>query len=226
MRSERQTFSAFVFDLDGTLIDSRPAIEKAAQLAIAAVLPAHQGRCVTDVIGPPIRIMFRRIIGNCDEDTLERLVAAFRVAYDGGVCLETPLYAGASEVLLRIASQGGTNYILTNKPWGPTCRILTHLGIRSHVREIVTPDSREPPFASKTEGLCNLLKRHRLAASDVLMIGDSPDDAEASEACGVAFAAAVYGYGGLDKASNRKNWLIIESPQDILIHLSLKDKDP
>ena len=78
MRSERQTFSAFVFDLDGTLIDSRPAIEKAAQLAIAAVLPAHQGRCVTDVIGPPIRIMFRRIIGNCDEDTLERLVAARR----------------------------------------------------------------------------------------------------------------------------------------------------
>jgi len=220
MRSERNTYSTFVFDLDGTLVDSRPAIEKAAQQALSAVVPAYQGRCITAAIGPPIRTMFQQVAGELDSTTLDRLVAAFRNAYDRETCLETPAYAGVPEMLAKISAQGATSYVLTNKPRVPTFRILAHLDIDHHLREILTPDSPTTPFASKAEALRSLMHRHKLGASDVLMVGDSGDDALAASACGVAFAAALYGYGGLHKAADLKNWLIIESPQDILLHLS------
>jgi len=220
MRSEQATYSAFVFDLDGTLIDSRPAIEKAAQQAISKVVPAYQGRNVAAAIGPPIRTMFQQVTGEVDPAILDRLVAAFRSAYDAEACLETPAYTGAPELLARIAAQGAASYVLTNKPWRPTLRILAHLGLDQHLREILTPDAPAAPFASKTEALRALMQRHTITASDVLMVGDSRDDAEAALACGVAFGAALYGYGGLHKIADRKNWLIIGCPQDILLYLS------
>jgi phosphoglycolate phosphatase len=222
MRSERNTYSTFVFDLDGTLVDSRPAIEKAAQRAISAVVPAYRGRCITAAIGPPIRTMFQQAAGELDARTLDQLVAAFRSAYDRETCLETPAYAGAAEMLSNIAAQGAASYVLTNKPRAPTLRILAHLGLDQHLLEILTPDSPTTPFASKAEALRSLMHRHKLGASDVLMVGDSGDDALAASACGVAFAAALYGYGGLHKVADRKNWLIIESPQDILLFLRVQ----
>ena len=220
MRSERNTYSTFVFDLDGTLVDSRPAIEKAAQLAISAVVPACRGRCITAAIGPPIRTMFQQVAGELDPATLDRLVAAFRSAYDAETCFETPFYAGVPEMLAEIASQGAASYVLTNKPWNPTHNILTHLSLDHHLREILTPDSPTTPFASKAEALRSLMRRHKLGASDVLMVGDSSDDALAASTCGVAFAAVLYGYGGLHKVADKKNWLIIGCPQDILLTLS------
>jgi phosphoglycolate phosphatase len=220
MRSKQTAYSAFVFDLDGTLVDSRPAIEKAAQLAISAVAPAYKGCCVTTAIGPPIRTMFQQLAEEFDPTTLDRLVAAFRIAYDMETCLETPAYAGVQEMLSRISSSGATSYVLTNKPWAPTHRILAHLGLDQHLREVLTPDAPTTPFVSKTEGLRSFLKQHRLAATEVVMVGDSYDDALAASACGVTFAAALYGYGGLHKIADKKNWLIIECPQDILLYLS------
>ena len=220
MRSERNTYSSFVFDLDGTLVDSRLAIEKAAQRAISSVVPAYQGRCITAAIGPPIRTMFQQMAEELDPPTLDRLVAAFRIAYDMEACLETPAYAGVPEMLKRISARGATSYVLTNKPWTPTRRILAHLDLDQYLREVLTPDAPTAPFVSKTEGLSSFLQRHQIAATDVVMVGDSCDDALAASTCGVAFAAALYGYGGLHKVADKKNWLIIECPQDILLYLS------
>lgn len=221
MRSKQTTYSAFVFDLDGTLVDSRPAIEKAAQLAFSSVAPAYKGRCITTAIGPPIRTMFQQVVKELDSTTLDRLVTAFRMEYDAKACLETPFYAGVPEMLSRISARGAASYVLTNKPWTPTRRILEHLGLDQYLREVLTPDAPSTPFSSKTEGLRSFLKRHhQLARTDVVMVGDSYDDALAASTCGVTFAAAFYGYGGLNRIADRKNWLIIEGPQDILSYLS------
>jgi len=211
-----ERYRAFVFDLDGTLVDSRPAIEKAAQVAIAQVAPVYRDRKVTAVIGPPIRQMFKTVLDGMDSSTLDSVVAAFRQAYDSGVCRETPAYPGAAELLARIAARGASSFVLTNKPWLPTRQILSQLGIESHLREIVTPDSPSHPFTSKAEALQALLYRHHLTPATTVMVGDSSDDAAAAEACSVAFVAAVYGYGNLKSAPARATMLIINRPADML----------
>jgi len=209
-------YRAFVFDLDGTLVDSRPAIEKAAQMALRKVLPDYRGRSIATVVGPPIRQMFQLTLGGVDEITLDRLVAVFRQAYDSGVCRETPAYPHVSEMLASLASRGASNFVLTNKPHVPTRQILSQLGIEQPFCEVLTPDSPTHPFHSKTEALRALLRRRNLPESATMMVGDSVDDATAAEACGVVFGAAVYGYGDLQPQSGRTNWLTIRCPLDIL----------
>lgn len=211
MRFATDPYRAFVFDLDGTLVDSRPAIEKAAQAAIAEVLPALRGRAVTKVIGPPIRQMFNLTVASADAATLDALVAVFRRVYDNGVCRETPAYPGLVPVLARIAARGASSFVLTNKPLHPTRQILDALGCLEYVREIVTPDSPLHPFTAKADALAALLRRHGVAPAAALLVGDSADDATAAAACGVRFAAAVYGYGGLGAAALRPEWLRLEN---------------
>jgi phosphoglycolate phosphatase len=212
-------FRAFVFDLDGTLTDSRPAIEKAAQMAIDRVAPSYSGRHVTAAIGPPIRQMFASVLQVTEPELLDALVATFREVYDSDVCRETPAYPGVSELLARIANGGASSFVLTNKPIVPTRLILSSLGLESLVREIVTPDSAHQPFLSKTKALAALLDRHGLSPARTVMVGDSADDAVAAEACGVAFAAALYGYGNLSAEAPVKNWLTIETPTDMILFL-------
>jgi phosphoglycolate phosphatase len=212
-------FGAFVFDLDGTLVDSRPSIEKAAQIAIARVAPSYSRRRVTAAIGPPIRQMFAAALETVDPALLDALVAAFRDVYDSDVCRETPAYPGVPQLLARIAVRGASSFVLTNKPYAPTWLILSSLGLESHVRDVVTPDSAQRPFVSKTKALAALLERHELAAASVVMVGDSADDAVAAEACAVVFAAALYGYGNLKADVSEKNWLKIEKPTDMLAFL-------
>jgi phosphoglycolate phosphatase len=128
-----------------------------------------------------------------------------------------------AELLARIAACGASSFVLTNKPIVPTRLILSSLGLEPHVREIVTPDSAPQPFVSKTKALAALLERHRFAPARAVMVGDSADDAAAAEACGVVFAAALYGYGNLSADASANNWLTIETPTDMILFLGHAD---
>jgi phosphoglycolate phosphatase len=189
-------FIAFIFDLDGTLVDSRPSIEKSAQMAIASALPNLTGISVSSFIGPPIRQMFRLSLGVEDEALLDQLVSAFRKAYDSGICRESKAYPNVVQVLRSIVDQGVNNYVITNKPYSPTRQILESIGCENLIHEILTPDCRLYPFDTKKEALSSLIKRHHLESNSVLMVGDSMDDFEAAKFNGVRFVAALYGYGG------------------------------
>jgi phosphoglycolate phosphatase len=219
MRATDPRFRAFVFDLDGTLVDSRSAIEKAAQMAIERVAPSYSGRRVTSAIGPPIRQMFAKVLETDDASLLDALLVGFREVYDTDVCRETPAYPGVAELLTRIAGRGDSSFVLTHKPLAPTRLILSSLGLVSHVREVVTPDSLYGPFISKTNALAGVLDRGGLSPTRTVMVGDSADDAAAAEACGVAFAAALYGYGNLSAEAAAKHWLTIEEPADVILLL-------
>ncbi len=211
-----ENYRAFVFDLDGTLVDSRPAIEKAAQRALAEVLPDRRCINVTSTIGPPIREMFKLVLGEIDQLLLDRLVSVFRHEYDSDTWQETVAYSGVIELLDHIVAHGGSSFVLTNKPQLPTMKILQQLNIVEQIHEVVTPDSPTFPFTSKVGALSALMNRHKLTRSATLVVGDLPDDANAAEGCGVAFAAAVYGYGRWDQDSDGKNCLFINSLSDLI----------
>ncbi len=188
-------YSCFVFDLDGTLVDSIPGIDAAVVAALAEVAPGEAPPSLRTFIGPPIRTMLQRALGWTDDSRLDALERAFRRHYDGGAWRKTVPYAGVDATLRSLRLRGARLQILTNKPPHPTALILDHLGWFGLMDAIVSPQSCTAPFADKAAAAIDLRGRLGLAATTVLLVGDSADDLAAARAAGFAFAAAAWGYG-------------------------------
>jgi phosphoglycolate phosphatase len=188
-------YTHVVFDLDGTLVDSLPGIEASARYAIGHSSLEVSPTTLRECIGPPIADMFARLWPELPSFERQRLVADLRQHYDADGCLQGQIYPEVAETLARLQREGVEMFLLTNKPLAPTRRILEHLGIASHFRAVISPDSRTPPFEDKPAGAAHLAEAFALPASSTLLIGDGLDDLRAAMAQGWAFLLAGYGYG-------------------------------
>ncbi len=189
------TYSAVLFDMDGTLVDSFPGIEAAVLEALERELPGVAHRFERSLVGPPIREIFNRALDYPSAEILVRLESAYRELYDHSGCLKSVLYPGVSETLRELGRMGIQSYIVTNKPKLPTTRILEALGLADMFVEVLSPDSVLPRFETKSAAAAHLVSSHGLDPETTMLVGDSVDDALAAQACDLAFVAARYGYG-------------------------------
>jgi len=193
--SPSPAYSHYVFDLDGTLVDSICGIDAAARSALAELAPDETLPSLRTFIGPPIRVMLERALRWTDAARLDALERAFRVHYDGGSWRESPPYENVETTLRTLHARGAKLHILTNKPPRPAGRIIEHLGWASLFDAIVSPQSRTPPFADKASAAIDLRDSLGLPSAATLLVGDSADDNEAARAADFTFAAATWGYG-------------------------------
>ncbi|MBM3270075.1 MAG: HAD family hydrolase [Candidatus Sericytochromatia bacterium] len=190
-------FDHLVCDLDGTLVDSAPGILAAIRETVPEVLPGWDGAVGPDLIGPPIGEMFARLLGPLAPDVLADLVGRFRAAYDTAGYAASRVYEGVPETLAALREAGVACYVLTLKPTAAARRILGLHGLLPFFADTLSPDDPADPFATKADGARLLCRRHGLPARRTALVGDSPDDLAAARACGLAFHAAGYGYGGI-----------------------------
>jgi phosphoglycolate phosphatase len=188
-------YSHYVFDLDGTLVDSICGIDTAARYALAEISTTVDFPSMRSFIGPPIRVMLERALGWTDSTKLDTLEQAFRFHYDGGTWRESPPYENVDATLRKLHAHGARLYILTNKPPVPTMRIIEHLGWIPLFDAIVSPQSCVPPAANKPCAAIYLRDHFGLKTTETLLVGDSSDDLAAARYTGFAFAAARWGYG-------------------------------
>jgi phosphoglycolate phosphatase len=208
-------FRNIIFDLDGTLIDSFPGIAESLSHAVSLVNPLLDLGDLKPHIGPPLPVMLSRMWPQHDEGVRGRVLMEFRADYNSRGCLFSVPYPGIPETLQQFHSSGITLFVLTNKPETPTRRILAHLGLEHHFREVISPDSQTPPLRSKPEGALLLARKHGLIATETLLVGDSQDDLKAAHAAGFQFLEASYGYGHFDENVTEKAWLRLKSPSDL-----------
>jgi phosphoglycolate phosphatase len=183
-----------IFDLDGTLVDSLPGIAG----SINAALPPSVGR-VSDMrsfIGPPVRSILQALAQTECEGDLDQMERKFRQSYDAGGWRDTVEFSGAKDLLERLRAAGKRLFVATNKPSQPAEKILGALGLRGYFEDVLTPDSRNPPFPNKAQMLRELVRRHDLRIEECLMVGDTADDGNAAAALGMDAVFVAHGYGG------------------------------
>jgi phosphoglycolate phosphatase len=182
----------FIFDLDGTLIDSAPAIRQGLRVATEAVAPGRLQQALQVPIGPPLPRMAELILGSDGAHLGPAFVAAFQRYYDTEGVSRTQAYAGAAAALQALRRAGSRLAILTNKREQPTLQILAAQGWTDWFSAVLCVDS---------EGCAGLDKAQRLAAcgpgwraSHCVLVGDTQEDQRAALASGIGFVAADYGY--------------------------------
>ncbi len=186
-----------LFDLDGTLLDSLPGIACSVNYACRSVgLPAPplDLRCL---LGPPIRTILSKVAQTNDAGFLDRLESAFRSHYDTEGWRKTSSFEGVHAALEALKTAGHRLLVVTNKPRHISLRILEREALLPFFERIYTPDSRQPPYASKAEMLRGFLDDFQTSPSNCLMVGDTMDDITASAANRMAAALMEQGYGNV-----------------------------
>jgi phosphoglycolate phosphatase len=135
------------------------------------------------------------------EEELDQLELSFRWSYDCDGWRMTPHYEGAAEALRRAQAEGRRLFVVSNKPQHISMKILEAEGTASLFEEIVTRDSRTPPYQDKQEMMRYLLQKWELAPGGCLMIGDTMEDAEAASKTGMRFCLVTHGYGAVPEGS-------------------------
>ncbi len=182
-----------VFDLDGTLVDSRPGIDRAG--ARASVRAGREPVALAPFIGPPVRVMFARAYPDAPAHQLDALVEHFRRAYDTTDWRLTRPMPGLDTVLHAVRAHGGRAFVVTNKPHVATQRILHELDLHARLTAVLSPDGPEAPFTAKAIALAYLRRSYALSGDDTAYVGDADEDRLAAQLTGLPFVAAAYGYG-------------------------------
>lgn len=188
------TIKAVVFDLDGTLVDSRADIAGAVNHALRSNGQPEQSEAdIVPHVGNGMRVLISEVFGPVPDETLNAGVRSFVDYYEKHCLDQTRLYPGVDEAL-RELSRNARLAIVTNKPVMFTEQILRGLGIRDRLSAVVGGDSlaeRKPHPAPVLKAL------DELGASPLasLMVGDGIQDIMAGQAAGVQTCVALYGYG-------------------------------
>jgi phosphoglycolate phosphatase len=185
---------ALVFDLDGTLIDSRRDITTAINRMRAGLeLPPLALEQVITMVGEGARLLVERALGpGFPPDEIDRALESY-LGYYWDVCLETTrTYSGIDGMLAALAGRYPLA-LLSNKGEALSRRILDGLGLTAHFREILGGDSL-PTRKPDPTGLRVLADRLGVAVERLLLVGDTWVDAETARNAGCPFALVEWGF--------------------------------
>jgi phosphoglycolate phosphatase len=202
-----------VFDMDGTLVDSRQDIVAAVNHALtvtgrAALAP----QIVTQYIGDGARWLCARSAGVADDSPeLDRLVALFKEHYLLHPVDFTSLMPGAREAIARLRQMPGMALgICTNKHRATTEAILTALGFRDHFLAIAAgsdlPEQKPAPGP-----LLFVAKALRVQPEAVVMVGDMYHDVECARRAGARAVGVAGGYGPRERLLAAGPDILLES---------------
>jgi phosphoglycolate phosphatase len=182
------------FDLDGTLIDSRRDLADSANQLITEL----GGQSLTEdaigrMVGEGAALLVRRALEAAGvgerPDALDRYLAI----YEARLLNHTRLYDGIADVIRRAREQA-TLTVLTNKPAGPSERILATLGIRELFDEVVGGDSTYPRKPNP-DALRAMMRSAGATTKETLLVGDSEIDVATARNAGVKSCLVSYGFG-------------------------------
>ncbi len=189
-----------VFDLDGTLVDSRRDLADAANELVAELggTPLAED-AVGDMVGEGARVLVARALraagleAHTEGGRLSRPLARFIEIYDRRLLQHTTPYAGMVQVLTA-AKEYARLALLTNKPTRATWAVLDGLALGAFFEDVVGGDGEWPRKPDPT-GLQYLIDRAGVAPDRTLLVGDSAIDHETAVRAGVRCCLAAYGFG-------------------------------
>ncbi|MDA9221639.1 HAD family hydrolase [Methylophilaceae bacterium] len=184
---------AFIFDFDGTLVDSEQAIYECFQSITKKLAPNRLEYAKNILIGPPLRDTASEILGPDHQKSLDEFVQLFIEMHDEQVIQHTQPYPDVIQVLKQLHNQNIPMAIATNKRLAPTQKLLDHFGWSDYFQFIECNDSQSE-MRNKDAMIQDIIKQNELFNKSYF-VGDTVNDGLSANLNQLRFIKAFYGYG-------------------------------
>ena len=190
---------AVMIDLDGTLLDTIPDLAAAANLMLTELKrPALPESLIRNFVGKGIDNLIERTLtgsmdGKPDAALFQQALPIYERSYRAVNGKHTTLYPGVREGLDLLRAQGYPMVCVTNKSERFTLPLLDYVSLSSYFAVVVAGDTL-PQKKPDPAPLLHACKQLNVAPGEMLMIGDSMNDAQAARAAGCPIFCVTYGY--------------------------------
>lgn len=198
-----RTWSAVLFDLDGTIVDSASDITASlAHMFTELGLDVPSEEVLLAYVGPPLLDSLRLSAGFDDAEAWAAL-NIYRDHYADNV-LNSPVFPGVAGVLERLHAAGIPVALATSKPESMARRVLDHAGLTQYF-EVIAGASDDEERSTKADVVAEALRRLQARGIDTgnaVMVGDRGYDTLGAAANGVPTILVEWGYGSPAEAAD------------------------
>ena len=184
-------FPVYLFDVDGTLVDSAADICGAIQTVLSKTSQsAVDDSFLKRYIGYHLVDLFQDLFPDKSSEQIEQLIVEYRAVYPARKHAATRLYPGVQQAL---AGLGGRKSTATTKGTPTTRIILEMFGLLPYFDHVQGTDGF--PSKPSPDVIYASLRMLDVRAEHCLLVGDAAPDMEAGRRAGVKICGVKYGYG-------------------------------
>lgn len=202
---------ALIFDLDGTLTDSKGGILGCLE-KVLATRGIHVPVSLDRFIGPPVEEWVTYLLPDGTKEDHAALAREYRACYDREGWSNNAVFAGVREMLGDLHRAGVSLYVCTSKQEHFAVRILDAFDL-SQFFVAIYGDKAEYASHSKIDLLARVVREQSLDSSSARMVGDRSFDFEAARANDLRSVAAGWGYGSPEECAQAD--VVAPTPGDV-----------
>jgi phosphoglycolate phosphatase len=214
------TYTALIFDFDGTLFDTRIAIAatlKQTFVDFGLLVPKESEIWTTLKLGINLEKTIEMLISQQECNLITNMVVRYRELYNGGMGIEASRpFPGMPELLHDLADVGNTIVICSNKGRAAVEGTLAHFGLSATAALIVAADGEKPTKPDPASFWERIRPQIGYAASvQPMVIGDTEADIRYAQAIGAQGCWVTYGYGDPEVCRPLGPDLIVQDVYDL-----------
>lgn len=209
-------YQYILFDLDGTLTDSREGITKSVQYALNK-MGIHEPdlKPLERFIGPPLYDEFRRSYG-FDDAEAKQAIDFYRERFGVVGWKENLLYDGIPELLKALTEAGKTLSTASSKPAFFVDKIVKYFDIEQFFT-VVAGATLDGSIGTKTQVVQQALERLNVQdRSQAVLIGDRLHDVEGARACGIDCIGVTFGFGSREELESAGANHVVDRVDELL----------
>lgn len=218
-----QQYSVYIFDLDGTLLDTLHDLAASVNYALRQhAMPEHSIDDIRQFVGNGVRLLMERAVPEgINNPEFEATYATFRQYYMQHSFDTTHPYEGIPELLHTLKQRGCLLAVVSNKMMAATKELVAHffpeidVAIGEHEESGIR---KKPAPDTVYEALRQLTHRHSLSTAQLssVYIGDSDVDIETAHNAGLPCISVLWGFRSREFLMAHGATTFADKPSDIL----------
>jgi phosphoglycolate phosphatase len=204
----------FIFDLDGTLIDSKRDIADSVHYTFKKLgLPPVDDATIYKFVGNGVTPLIEKTVLAAGGHSFKNVLEEFRVRYNEHLLDTTQLFPGIEKVLDHFSDK--PKVIVTNKSQGYSEKIIKGLGLENRFKGLFGGDTSFPK-KPEPDVIHHILEKFKADPQKTVIVGDSPVDLKTGHNSGILTCGVTWGFCPLEELKKIGCDHLIESPEELI----------